>query len=73
MASVSDAAVPVAGAEGKSEDAFLVRADLSRTAVDAYGQSRELRPGMAISARITTRRRSLMGLLFDPLYAVSRR
>lgn len=73
VASVSDAAVPVAGAEGRAEDAFLVRTDLSRTTVDAYGQSRELRPGMTISARITTRRRSLMGLLFDPLYAVSRR
>jgi membrane fusion protein len=73
VASVSDAAVSVSGAEGNAEDAFLVRVDLSRLTVDAYGQSRELRPGMAISARITTRRRSLIGLLFDPLYAVSRR
>lgn len=73
VASVSEAAVPVTGVEGRPEDAFLVRADLSRARVDAYGRSRDLRPGMTISARITTRRRSLIGLLFDPLYAVSRR
>lgn len=73
VASVSDAAVPVPAAEGTIQDVFLVKADLSRPQVDAYGETRALRPGMAISARIMTRRRSLMGLLFDPLYAVSRR
>lgn len=73
VASVSDAAVPVVLPEGGTQDVFLVRADLERTSIQAYGESRALRPGMTVSARITTRRRSLLGLLFDPLYAVTRR
>ena len=73
VVAVSDAAVPVVGPDGSSQDAFVVRTDLSRSAIKAYGNVRDLRPGMTVSGRITTRRRSLLGLLFDPLYAVSRR
>lgn len=73
VSSVSDATVPIDTPERDSENVFLVRADIARPQVDAYGESRPLRAGMSVSARITTRRRSLMGLLFDPLYAVSKR
>ncbi|MFZ3481903.1 HlyD family secretion protein [Sphingomonas sp. 3-13AW] len=73
VASVSDAAVPVDSPEGDPQDAFVVRADLLSLDVRAYGETRPLRPGMMVTARIMTRRRSLFGLLFDPLYAVARR
>ena len=71
--SVSDAAVPVATADGKPQDVFLVKADLTDASIRAYGRDQQIHPGMSVTARITTRKRSLLGLLFDPLYAVSRR
>jgi membrane fusion protein len=71
---VSSAAVPLAATGGGDRaDAFMVRSDLASPRITAYGAPRDLRPGMTVSARITTRRRSLLGLLFDPLYAVARR
>jgi membrane fusion protein len=73
VGSISDATVPVTDESGRPAQAFLVRADLRDAAVRAYGRPQALRPGMTVSARIVTRRRSLLGLLFDPLYAIGRR
>ena len=39
----------------------------------AYGKREPLLPGMSLSARITTQRRTLIQWLLDPLYAVSKR
>jgi membrane fusion protein len=55
------------------EPVFRVRVTLSREAVEAYGKTYLLQPGMLLSANIVFDRRSLLQWLFDPLYAVSRR
>lgn len=73
VASVSQAAVPVQRPDGAEAEAFLVEAALGSDAVRAFGRDQRLRPGMTISARITTRERSLAQLLFEPLYAVAGR
>lgn len=73
IASVSLAAVPVVRADGTTDSVFLVEADLESEAVPAYGRSYPLRPGMTVSARVTTRRHNLMEALFDPIFAVARR
>ncbi|MFN3946146.1 MAG: HlyD family secretion protein [Allosphingosinicella sp.] len=71
--SVSEATVPVARADGSSAEVFIVHADMRAATIDAYALPQPLRPGMTVSARITTRSRSLMEWLFDPLFAVGRR
>jgi len=55
------------------EPIFRVRVALSREAIDAYGKSYPLQPGMLLSADIVFDRRNLLQWLFDPLYAVRRR
>jgi membrane fusion protein len=55
------------------EPVFRVHVALSREAIDAYGKSYPLQPGMLLSADIVFDRRSLLEWLFDPLYAVARR
>lgn len=71
--SVSMATVPVARPDGSTDNVFLVRATLREDALRAYGRMQPLRPGMTLTARVTTRSRSLAEWLFDPLFAVGRR
>ena len=71
--SVSAATVPVSRSDGTSGEAFLVDATLAAQAVEAFGHAQPLRPGMTVTARITTRTRSLLEWLFEPLYAIGRR
>ena len=52
---------------------FVALASLGVRSVRAYGVERPLRPGMKVTARIRTDRRTLVQWLLDPLYAVSRR
>ena len=52
---------------------FTAIASLGATRVTAYGVARPLRPGMKVTARIRTARRTLAQWLLDPLYAVARR
>lgn len=66
--SVSSAAVRLAGG---SDEAFLAQATLHRDSIRAFGRARPLRPGMTVSARVTTRSRSLAELLFEPFYAAA--
>jgi membrane fusion protein len=70
---VSAAAVPLVRPDGGTREAFLVQATLAADRIDAFGRPQPLRPGMTVSARITTRSRSLFEWLFEPLYATSRR
>ena len=70
---VSAATVPVTRSDGTGGEAFLVDATLAAQSLDAFGRAQPLRPGMTVSARITTRSRSLLEWLFEPLYAVRRR
>lgn len=52
---------------------YLVIATLSEPWVTAFGQKQPLLPGMTLSARIITERRSLIEWLFEPLFAVRKR
>ncbi len=64
-----------AAASGVSpaEPVFRVRVALERDYVFAYGARRPLQPGMLLSANIIIERRSVVGWLLDPLYAVTKR
>jgi membrane fusion protein len=55
------------------EPVFRVRVALSREAVEAYGKTYPLQPGMLLAADIVFDQRTLLQWLFDPLYAVARR
>lgn len=55
------------------EPVFRVEAALDRQAVDAYGESIPLQPGMLLSADIVIDRRTLIEWLFDPIFAAGRR
>lgn len=55
------------------EPVFRIRVSLSREAMEAYGQSIPMQPGMLVSAEIVFDRRSLLRWLFDPIYAVGQR
>lgn len=52
---------------------YLVTAELARPSIHAFGRAQPLLPGMALTARIVTRKQSLFEWLFEPLFAVSRR
>ncbi len=55
------------------EPVFRIRVSLSREAIEAYGQSIPMQPGMLVTAQIVFDRRSLLRWLFDPIYAVGQR
>lgn len=65
MASIPD--------EARAEPLFMADAMLDHADVRAYGSHYSLRPGMTLSATVTTRRMSLIRWLLDPLYAVTTR
>lgn len=52
------------------EPVFRIRVALSRDAMQAYGESVALQPGMLVSAEVVFDRRTLVQWLFDPIYAV---
>ncbi|HEY0313225.1 MAG TPA: HlyD family efflux transporter periplasmic adaptor subunit [Allosphingosinicella sp.] len=58
---------------GGTEAGYIVQASIRNPKVRAFGRLRPLIAGMRISARIVTRRESLLEWLFEPLLAVSRR
>ena len=55
------------------EPVFRIRVSLSRSSMEAYGQTVPMQPGMLVSAEIIFEHRSLLRWLFDPIYAVGRR
>lgn len=55
------------------EPVFKVRVALAKQTMDAYGDAINLQPGMLLKANIVLERRSLIKLIFDPLYAVGAR
>lgn len=70
---ISSAAIPKAAADGGIVPVYLVRAELARPWVMAFGRKQPLLPGMTLSARIITEKQSLFEWLFEPLFAVGRR
>lgn len=72
IASISDA--PVAKQTGETTvPVYLVQAELSQSFIRAFGHNRPLVAGMTLTARIITRKQTLLEWLFEPLFAVSRR
>lgn len=69
---ISTAAIPKPAAGGATP-IYLVTAELARPSIDAFGRKHPLQPGMTLTARIVTRRHSLLEWLFEPLFAVGRR
>lgn len=53
-----------------STPVYLVTAVVDRSSMSAFGHRRALLPGMTLSARIITERRSLIRWLFEPIFAV---
>lgn len=70
--SISSAALP-SGDEKGAGASYLVTVRLARPWVDAFGRPQPLLPGMTVSARIITAKRSLFEWLFEPVLAVGRR
>lgn len=66
------ASVSQATTMGEDGPIFIVEAQLPET-LPFYNGKAELLPGMTLNARITTRERSFLAWLLDPLLAVSRR
>ncbi|MEG3147153.1 HlyD family efflux transporter periplasmic adaptor subunit [Sphingomonas sp. RT2P30] len=66
---ISAAAVARQAASGQVP-VYLVTADLIQPWVKAFGRKQRLLPGMALSARIITEKRSLLEWLFEPIFAV---
>lgn len=64
---------PVSRGTDRSNLNYLVRIELDRQDILAYGKQQALFPGMTLSARIATARQSLLEWLFEPLYALQRR
>jgi membrane fusion protein len=53
-----------------NEPVFLVRAELERNWVHAFGEKLALKPGMTLSADVKLADRSLMEWLLEPLYSI---
>lgn len=70
---VPHAAITRLDEQGRVLSSYLVIVNITKPFVMAFGKSQQLRPGMTLTARIVTRRQSLLEWLFEPLYAVSRR
>lgn len=56
-----------------NEPAYLVKAQLSRATIDAYGKTVPLKSGMTFSADVALSQRSLLEWLLEPLFSVSGR
>lgn len=59
--------------QGGTASVYLVVASIPKPWVLAFGRKQPLLPGMSLSARIVTERRSLVEWLFEPLFAVRKR
>lgn len=73
IAEISAVASPKIIPQGGAVPIYLVRARLSRDTMQAFGRNQALLPGMTLSARIVTQRRSLLEWLFEPLFAMRQR
>ena len=69
---VSRAAYAVSTDTGPTQS-YLVVAKLDRDYINAFGKREALLPGMMLTARIITQKRTLFQWLFEPLYAVGLR
>jgi membrane fusion protein len=73
IASIAAAAAIRIMPDGKSLPVYLVTVELPKPWIMAFGNKQSLLAGMTLSARIVTRRQTLIEWLFEPVYAVGRR
>lgn len=71
--SIPGAPVSSADAKGNAAPVYVAIAEIEAPYITAFGKKQPLLSGMTLSARITTRKQSLLEWLFEPLYAVQRR
>lgn len=69
---VAQAAVTREGENGPMP-VYLVTAAIEKPWIMAFGERQPLLPGMTLTARIVTEKRTLIEWLFEPLFAVGRR
>lgn len=55
------------------EPAYLVKAAIARSTIEAYGRSVPLRTGMTFSADVSLSQRSLLEWLLEPVYSITGR
>jgi len=72
VVSVSQAPAVYSGS-GDKRPQYLVIATMPQPWIEAFGRQRRVLPGMTLSARIVTGKRSLIEWLFEPLVAVRKR
>jgi membrane fusion protein len=58
---------------GRTAAVWPVEVKLDEQSIPAFGREQPLLPGMTVTARVQTARRSLFEWLFEPLFAVGRR
>lgn len=73
IVSISSVAVPRAGPNGMPVPVYIVAVELGQNHVQAFGRPQPMLPGMTLTARIVTDRRSLLQWLFEPLFALRQR
>lgn len=73
ITSISTVAISKTAGDGGAVPVYLATAELERPWILAFGRKQPLLPGMALTARIVTRRQSLFEWLFEPIFAVNRR
>ncbi len=73
ITSIASAATMRAMPDGKQAPVYLVSVELPTPWIVAFGRKQSLLAGMTLSARIVTRKQTLLEWLFEPIYAVGRR
>ncbi|HET9865160.1 MAG TPA: HlyD family efflux transporter periplasmic adaptor subunit [Steroidobacteraceae bacterium] len=70
---IASAAVMRTMADGRSAPIYLIEVSLPQPWIMGFGRRHPLLAGMTLSARIVTRKRTLLEWLFEPIYSMSRR
>lgn len=73
IASVAVAPVMEEKSKGSPQLVFLVTAEIDHKYMVAYGEKRQLTPGMTLTANVVTEKQSLLRWLFDPIFAIANR
>lgn len=73
VVSVDGSATPQTLSDGSTDLVYGVAMALDRPSIRVHGVDEVFRPGMLVTARITTDRQTFMQWLFEPLFAVARR
>jgi membrane fusion protein len=60
-----------AGAATAAEPQYRITVRLERQAVDAYGESKALQPGMSLEAEVSLERRRLVEWVIEPIQAIT--